>query len=608
MERLARRMSATLSHRGPDDDGTFVDAAVGTALGFRRLSVLDLSSAGHQPMRSHCGRYVLLFNGEIYNAGDLRRELAREDPNLAWRGHSDTEAFLAAVSARGVAAAVEASLGMFAFVVWDAVDRVLWLARDRLGKKPLYYASYGGRFAFASEPKAFLADPEFPRDVDPVALGLYLRFGYVPAPWSIYRAARKLSPAHCGVWNPGSADLRLSRYWDPLAFARDPVTIGRAEAEETLEALLTDAVRRRLVADVPLGAFLSGGIDSSLVVALMRECSPAPVRTFSIRFENRGFDEADHARSVARYLGTDHAEETCSAAAMLEVLPGIADHMDEPFADSSIVPTSVVARMARRHVTVALSGDGGDELFFGYPRYGAHANYAWLWNAPPGVRRTVAAAADRIPRRRFHRAAEALRDDDPDVYKRLVGWWPDGEIRKMTGRAAPPFPVFDAPRDVPAVARPPLQDLETYLPDDILTKVDRASMAVGLEVRAPLLDHRVVEWALRVPPQWKRRAGTTKWLLRRILHRRVPPKLVERPKMGYGVPLADWFRGPLRREMEDRLWSGELVALGLDPGPARALWGRFHSGRPARSDLLWSVYALMRWSERWRTAALSVRT
>jgi asparagine synthase (glutamine-hydrolysing) len=605
MERLVRRMIATLIHRGPDDDGIFVDAGAGIALGFRRLSILDLSSAGHQPMRSECGRYAIVFNGEIYNFEDVRKELARRGQSPSWRGHSDTEVFLAAVSRWGLFAALEASVGMFAFAIWDGVDRVLWLGRDRLGKKPLYYALYNGRFAFASEPKAFLSDPGFPRDVDPDAIDLYLRFGYVPSPLSIYRFAKKLPPAHCATWNPASGELKIERYWDPVALAgRGALAVGEEEAEERLEALLADAVRRRMIADVPLGAFLSGGIDSSLVAALMREGSKAPVKTFSIRFENREFNEADHAREVARHIGTEHHEETCSAAAMLDIVPVLARHMDEPFADSSAIPTFAVSRMTRQHVTVALSGDGGDELFFGYPRYGAYLNHRWLLTAPPRVRRLVAAVAERMPRRRLRRAADVLRQDDPDIYRRLVGLWSEEEIRRMTGRAVASFPAFDEAREaltgVPPETRPPVQDLVTYLPEDILTKVDRASMAVSLEARAPLLDHRVAELALQLPLRFKWRGGTSKWILRRILYKRVPVSLLERPKMGFGVPLTDWFRGPMRDEMEERLSGGELAALGLDPGPARGLWAKFKAGRSHRSDLLWSIFSLVAWSETWR--------
>ena len=609
-------MNACLVHRGPDDHGLWLapdpehpggPATVGLA--HRRLSIVDLSPLGRNPM-SRDGRLCITYNGEVYNFQALRTEL--EALGERFHSQSDTEVILAAYDRWGTAC-LDRFVGMFAFALWDAPRRRLFLARDRLGKKPLYYARYAGRFTFASELKALLADPEFPREIDPEALSLYLQFGYVPAPWSIFRAARKLPPAHFAIWEPSSGSLTIERYWDPVALAAEgPLAIGEKEAEEKLEALLLDAVRLRMIADVPLGAFLSGGIDSSLVVALMREASSAPVKTFSIRFENAEFDEADHAAAVARHLGTEHHEETCSAGAMLDIVSTISSHLDEPFADSSVIPTYAVSRMTRQHVTVALSGDGGDELFFGYPRYQEVARGRWLLNAPRPLRLAIAGVVSRVPRRRFRRAADVLRQNDPDGYARFVAWWGENEVRTMTGGAAVPFAAYreTAARlgGIPADTRPPVVDLVTYLPEDILTKVDRASMAVSLEARAPLLDHRVVELALRLPLDLKWRNGTSKWLLRRILYKRVPPALLERPKMGFGVPLADWFRGALRGTMEDKLASGELEALGLVAEPARALWTDFKAGRSHRTDLLWSLFALISWSKTWRSVRPAATT
>jgi asparagine synthase (glutamine-hydrolysing) len=591
-------MQDTLRHRGPDDEGIWTDPALGVGLAHRRLSIVDLSPLGRNPM-SRNGRLWITYNGEVYNFMELRREL--EGLGESFRSRTDTEVILAAYDRWGIECLAR-FIGMFAFGLWDARARRLFLARDRLGKKPLYYAEYAGRFAFASELKALLADPDFPRDIDPQALDLYLRFGYVPSPFSIFRAARKLPPAHLALWDPAARSLKVERYWDPVAFAAaGPVPISEREAEEKLEALLADAVRLRMIADVPLGAFLSGGVDSSLVVAMMKEVSASPVKTFTIRFENPEYNEADHAAAVARHLGTEHHEETCSAPAMLDIVATMARHMDEPFADSSLIPTYVVSRMTRRHVTVALSGDGGDELFFGYPRFWFSAYLRWLLEAPRGMRNLLAGAVSRIPRRWFRRAADVLRQEDADGYRRFVTYWADGDAERMTGRRSSSYETYDdVTRRLSSLTpqlRLPVLDLVTYLPEDILTKVDRASMAVGLEARPPLLDHRLVEFAVRLPLDLKWRMGTSKWLLRRMLYKRVPRELLERPKMGFGVPLADWFRGPLRAAFEERLAGDGLAALGLDPSPARLLWSDFKARKSNRTDLLWSLHALLSWSE-----------
>lgn len=612
-EGVLAAMSACLAHRGPDDHGLWLapdpgnpggPATVGLAQ--RRLSIVDLSPLGHNPMPRGDGRLCITYNGEVYNFQALRAEL--EASGERFRSQSDTEVVLAAYDRWGTAC-LDRFLGMFAFALWDAPKKRFFLARDRLGKKPLYYARYAGRFAFASELKAFLQDPEFPREIDPEALGLYLRFGYVPAPFSIYRAARKLPPAHFALWEPESGSLRVERYWDPVALARNgPLTIGEREAEERLDALLTDAVRLRMIADVPLGAFLSGGIDSSLVVALMQESSARPVKTFTIRFENAAFDEADHAAAVARHLGTEHSEETCTASEMRDVLDTLPDMFDEPFADSSAIPTYMLSRMTRRHVAVALSGDGGDELFFGYPRYVLNARARWLLDSPRAIREGVARVAASFPARRLRRAAEVLLHDDADRYLRFVARFRSEEVAALTGRPVPPYPAYlEASAGVehlPSVERPPLVDLVTYLPEDILVKVDRASMAVGLEARAPLLDHHVAEFALRLPLALKWRGGTTKWLLRRLLYRRVPRSLVDRPKMGFGVPLADWLNGPLRARMEELLAGPALRALGLDERAARGLWEAFLAGRELRSSSVWALFALLAWAERWKPSPL----
>ena len=598
-------MTDSLRHRGPDGAGVWVSPDGDVELAHRRLSIIDLSAAGRNPMSWDNGRLWITYNGEVYNFQDLRSEL--EGVGCRFRSRTDTEVVLAAYDRWGVEC-LQHFVGMFAFALWDAPRRRLFLARDRLGKKPLYYAEHSGRFAFASELKALVADPEFPREIDRAALSLYLRYGYVPSPHSIFRAARKLPPGHWALWEAGRLTVR--RYWDPIEIALSTRFEGtETEAEEHLELLLKESVRGRMIADVPLGAFLSGGIDSSLVVALMQEQSPRPVKTFTIRFDEPKFNEADHAAAIAAHLGTEHHEQTCGVDQMLELVALLPESLDEPFADSSAIPTYLVSKLARRHVTVALSGEGGDELFFGYPRYHAYARHRSLLAAPQPLRLGLAAVASIIPSRRFQRAAEVLRRDEDDEYSRFVTYWNTKTIRELTGRPAVDYPgyleTYDRITRLPRRERPPLVDLVTYLPEDILTKVDRTSMAVSLEARTPLLDHRVAEFALRLPLRMKWRGGVSKWILRRTLFPRVPRELLDRPKMGFGVPLADWFRESLRAPMEQRIFGPLLEDLGLDPAPARAVWRAFLAGQDHRAELLWSLYALMLWSERWAARANS---
>jgi asparagine synthase (glutamine-hydrolysing) len=495
---------------------------------------------------------------------------------------------------------------MFAFALWDDRHRRLWLVRDRLGKKPLYYSQYDGGLRFASELKAFLVDPRFDRRVNPEALRLYLRYGYVPSPYTIYAGVSKLAPGHFLVAEGG--EIAISRYWDPVAVAAEPPVGIDSDAQSELESRLSLAVRQRQLADVPLGAFLSGGIDSSLVVALLQEQSSIPVRTFSIRFDNPEFNEAHHAAAVARHLGTDHYEETCSDRQLFDIVDKLPELFDEPFADSSAIPTYLVSRIARQHVTVALSGDGGDELFFGYPRYWYHEAGAWALALPRPVQRAAARVASSLPKRRLRRIADVLRSDDPDSYSRFITWWDPADVAALTGAPAGDPPLYrDAEQRSTGVdpnARVGLLDLVSYLPDDILTKVDRASMAVSLEVRAPLLDHRVVEYALRLPLELKRRGRESKWLLRQLLYKRVPRELIDRPKMGFGVPLGDWFRGPLRERMEDFCCGTDLEDLGLEARPVRQLWARFKSGQAHREDQLWQIYVLIAWARRFITTTV----
>jgi asparagine synthase (glutamine-hydrolysing) len=601
-----RTMAATLEHRGPDDEGTWEAPGGEVALAHRRLSIIDLSPLGRNPMSWDDGRLWITFNGEIYNFLELRREL--ESLGHSFKSHTDTEVILAAYDRWGLDS-IGRLAGMFAFALWDRSRRCLWLARDRLGKKPLYYTQYGGCLRFSSELKAFLVDSRFPRRVDPEALRLYLRYGYVPSPYTIYAAARKLAPGHFLVCE--NERVTLSRYWDPVAFASKPTIPTDAEAQEELESRLSLSVRQRRIADVPLGAFLSGGIDSSLIVALLQEQSAIPVRTFSIRFENPEFNEADHAAAVARHLGTDHYEETCAERQLLDIVEKIPDLFDEPFADSSAVPTYLVSRIARQHVTVALSGDGGDELFFGYPRYRYHEAGAWALSLPRPVQRAAASVASNLPTRRLRRIADVLRSDDPDSYSRFVTWWNREDVITLTGAPAGDPPLYrdvqDRSVNLDPNARIGLLDLVSYLPEDILTKVDRASMALSLEVRAPLLDHRVVEFALGLPVSLKRRGHESKWILRQLLYKRVPAELLNRPKMGFGVPLGDWFRGALRERMDEFCSGSDLEDLGLEPRPVRHLWGRFKTGQAHREDQLWQIYALIAWSRRFRSTSAGAR-
>lgn len=596
---LVGAMTDTLCHRGPDDEGAWQSDEGHVALGHRRLSIVDLSPLGRNPMVSSDGRYWITYNGEVYNFRALRAEL--EHSGYTFRSQTDTEVMLAAYDRWGIGC-LQKFVGMFAFALWDATRRELVLARDRLGKKPLYYAEYEGRVAVASELKAIAADRSFPRTVDPRAVALYLRYGYVPAPLSIYQHARKLPPAHYAIVRDGRVDMH--RYWDPVQFAVDRGPTDADMAERRLEDLLRDAVGLRMLADVPVGAFLSGGIDSSLVVALMQEQSGLPVKTFTIRFDDPAFNEADDAAAVARHLKTDHYEQTCDARQMLAVIDLLPDAFDEPFADSSAIPTYLVSRIARDRVTVALSGDGGDELFFGYPRYRHHMNTGWVLGAPRPLRRAAAAVIGAVQRRKFRRAADVLRVEGDDRYHRFISWWHSEEVRQLTRGDAEANPTYVDLRRRAArldpIAQPLLIDLVTYLPEDILTKVDRASMQVSLETRCPLLDHRVVEFALGLPLDLKWRDGTTKWLLRRMLARRVPTALTDRPKMGFGVPLTSWLLGPLRSRADRLFESSQLEAVGIDARRARDEWRRFAAGGSEQSPQIWNLVALAMWAERWQ--------
>jgi asparagine synthase (glutamine-hydrolysing) len=625
MAATARAMADTLAHRGPDDGDVWVDPAAGLALSHRRLSIIDLSAAGRQPMVSACGRYVINYNGEVYSHAEIRADLEARGARL--RGHSDTEVILEACATFGIRPTLERLIGMFAIALWDRETRTLTLVRDRLGIKPVYWSQQGNLFLFASELKALRAHPGWRPELDRDAVAAFLRYAYVPAPLSVFRGVHKLEPGSILTLSRGGQP-QIERFWDARSVVSRAVSqrldLADEEAAERLEHLLKDAIKRRMIADVPLGAFLSGGTDSSTVVALMQAQSARPVRTFSIGFHDGDVDEAPYAKAVAAHLGTDHTELYVNSADALSVIPRLPDWYDEPFADSSQIPTFLVSSITRKHVTVALSGDGGDELFAGYNRY-AFAEGTWnrLRSVPSAVRRGAGRAVEALspmtwdrmlaplPRHlrpsqagdKMHKVAAVLGlEDSEQFYLTLVSQWqkPDALVE---GGHEPHGILWDQSirQAVPDfVERMQFLDLVTYLPDDILAKVDRASMAVSLEARVPLLDHRVVEFAFRLPKRFKRRDGVDKWLLRRVLGRFIPKALIERPKMGFAVPIDVWLRGPLRDWAQALLEPSRLARDGLlRPEPILRAWQEHLAGTHNRQHQLWTVLMLQSWRERW---------
>jgi asparagine synthase (glutamine-hydrolysing) len=628
-EALATEMALAIKHRGPDDAGAWADAKAGIALGHRRLSVIDLSAAGHQPMHSSCGRFVLVLNGEIYNHTSLRTALLNTAPVPVWRGHSDTETLLAGFAAWGVMDTLQLSVGMFAFALWDKVERCLTLGRDRFGEKPLYYGWAGNAFLFGSELKALRAYPQFDNPINRGALALYMQHCTVPAPYSIYEDIFKLEPG-C-VLTLRSVDLldrvlSIKHYWRLTDTIREgmanPVQ-HETEAISLLDGVLREAVALQAVADVPLGAFLSGGVDSSTIVALMQTQSERPVQTFTVGFDEAGFDESPYASAVARHLGTEHHELRVTADDARSVIPLLPQLYDEPFADSSQIPTYLVCQAARQHVTVALSGDAGDELFGGYNRYfwaeRVWNRIAWL---PSPLRQTFGAVIKQVPTERWddfgsmlpgghgiarlgdkayklaHRMKTVKSLDD--LYRSLVTEWPqDMELVKGATRLQT---KLDDTNLVGGIAeaehRMMLWDSLTYLPDDILTKVDRAAMGVSLETRVPFLDHRVAELAWGLPLNMKIRGGEGKWALRQVLYKYVPRELIERPKAGFGIPVGQWLRGPLRDWAEALLDGRRLEQEGyLNAAPIREIWQQHLSGRHDWTVRLWAVLMFQAWLE-----------
>lgn len=627
LKALAKGMAGALRHRGPDAQGAWVDAEAGIALGHTRLSIMDLSPAGAQPMLSHNGRFVISYNGEIYNAVELRAEL--EGAHRQFRGHSDTEVLVEAIAAWGVEDTAERLIGMFAFAVFDRQEHVLTLVRDRLGIKPVYWGRIDGRVVFASELKAFAALPDFSPVIDRDALAAYLCTGYVPAPASIYQGIEKLEPGTL-VEVRGDGEVRQERYWSLLDVAvsgqSSPLCVDEKQATEQLESLLTDAVTRRMVADVPLGVFLSGGIDSATVTALMQANSTKPVKSFSIGFQEADYNEAVHAKAVAKHLGTDHTELYVTPEQALSIVPKLPQIYDEPFADASQIPTFLVSEMTREHVTVALSGDGGDELFAGYNRYGQGLRVARALRLLPGpvsagVSRLIGAmspgAWDRLfrvvpagarPRligEKLHKLEAVLDANPDDYYATLISPWREA-WSLVEGATRPEPPAFSKSvreRLNDELSWMQYADGVTYLPDDVLTKVDRASMAVSLEARVPLLDHRVASFAWTLPQEFKLRDGQGKWLLRQVLHKYVPKQLVERPKMGFSVPIDAWLRGPLKDWAADLLDTATGSRTGLlDPAPIREKWAEHQSGRRNWHAFLWNVLMFEAWRRTYRAA------
>lgn len=617
-------MTQILRHRGPDSGGLWIQTDAGLALGHRRLAIRDLSPLGHQPMTSPDGRYVLSYNGEIYNTEALTADLAKQ--GITPRGASDTEVLLLTCATFGIDAALERLLGMFAFALWDRKERRLTLARDRFGVKPLYWMREKQRFCFASELKGLRVLPDWHPDLNHDALALLLRYGYIPAPHCIWKGAFKLPAAHrMDITEHG--DVTLRRYWDPrdhvLEGQEHPFDLAQSNEERhiaELDSLLTDAVRRRMIADVPVGAFLSGGIDSSCVTALMQKCSATPVQTFCIGFEETGYDEAPHAAAVARHLGTRHTELYLTARDAHAIIPDLPVIYDEPFADASQIPTALLSALTRRSVTTALTGDGGDELFAGYGRYAECLRRMPRFSPPTVWRRGLAAALrsqtpatwdalsrwlpprfrPRNPGARLHNYADLVLEGSPSAFYHryfMQYWWHPSTILR-TG--CPPPTLADdplLPRHITAdLPRMQYMDIMMYLGEDILTKVDRASMYHSLETRVPLLDARVFAWACRIPNAWRLRHGAGKYLLRRVLHKYVPRELVERPKMGFGIPVGQWLRGPLREWVEDLLSEERLRREGIfRPSPLREAWQRHDEGRANWEYPLWIVLMFQAW-------------
>jgi len=618
---------ASLSHRGPDDSGLFLDEKAGVGIGHRRLSILDLSRAGRQPMSSDDGKVHIAHNGEVYNFREIRETLMGYGHHF--RTHTDTEVILKAYLQWGIDC-LQRFVGMFALALWDGRTRRLFLARDRLGIKPLYYYFDGKTLLFGSELKALMAFEDYERTIDGDAIGLFLHYQYVPAPRTIFQKTYKLLPGQYLIYD--GKEMTLHTYWGlPERRQDEEREKGKEEIEalSELDDLLTQAISDRLISDVPLGALLSGGIDSSLVVALMQKVSKSSVRTFSIGFREPGYNEAPWASKVAEHLGTDHTEFYVTPNDALEVIPHLPEIYDEPFADASAVPTFLVSRLARSQVTVALSGDGGDEQFAGYVRYwSTRAMATTFQRLPESVRKSLGLTLGKIPSswiercyvpwRRFlpqrlrvanfpdkwEKLIRLMHESQlPELYRMTICIWPEMDIEGLMGGSLPESQyekIFRETVGWPLLSRLMRVDQKTYLPDAMLTKVDRASMGVGLEVRVPLLDHRVVEYTSGLPDTFKYRNGKGKYLLRRLLARYMPESLFERPKMGFGVPIDRWFRGELKEMLLDYLSPKRLKEEGLfEPNLVQEKIKEHLSGEINHQYRLWTLLMWEMWRERW---------
>jgi len=630
LELTCKKMVGTLHHRGPDYSSVWVNNEFGVALGHSRLSIIDLSPAGHQPMKSKCGRYIMVFNGEIYNHLNMRKKIESSGFINQWQGHSDTETLVTAISLWGIEKALQNCVGMFALALWDNKNKALILARDRMGEKPIYYGWQGNAFIFGSELKALKIHPAFNNSINRDALCLLLRHNTIPSPYSVYQGISKLSPGCILTLTQESKEPKIESYWSMKSVVEsglaNPFEGDEQQALSELERVLSKSVSNQMMSDVPLGAFLSGGIDSSTIVALMQSQSSNKIKTFSIGFNERGYDEAKHAKDVAKYLGTDHTELYITTDEAVNVIPKLPSIYDEPFSDSSQIPTYLVANLAKQNVTVSLSGDGGDELFGGYNR---HVWVKSIWNKthhlPLFSRRLILHAITSLPQsvwdRFFHHCSKVLpsryrvsqagdkmyklarviaAESPAAMYRNLISHWNHPESI-ILGSKEPNTLLTDTS------AIPDLYDIEnrmmfldsvTYLPDDILTKVDRAAMAVSLETRIPMLDHRVVELAWRIPLKMKIKNGQGKWLLRQLLHKHVPKELVERPKMGFGVPIDTWLRGSLRDWAESLLEPSRLRREGFfNTDEVRKKWEEHILGKRDWQYQLWDILMFQAWLE-----------
>lgn len=627
-KRAIASMTDAIVHRGPDSYGHWQDEDIGVAMGMRRLAILDLSSAGAQPMTSADGRYIIVFNGEIYNFREVRARLDQACMAPNWRGHSDTEVLLAAICAWGLSSAVQACNGMFAFALWDRKTRTLNLAIDRFGEKPLFYGWMGGTFLFGSELKALMAHPDWAGQIDRQSLALFFRFAYVPAPHCIFRGLRKMEPGtivalQANPHGKGRNDPAIENYWSAhdaiIAAQREPLSISEADAVGEFDARLADAVRLRMESDVPLGAFLSGGFDSSAIVAMMQRQSAKPVRTFSIGFTERGYDEAPYARAIAKHLKTDHTELYVTPREAMDVIPKLPEIYDEPFADSSQIPTFLVAQLARRHVTVALSGDGGDELLGGYARYFVSNRllpsvtrfpFALRQAAARGIVGVGADKWDAIYRtltfgrgsglvgdRALKFAALLAQRSQLSGYRSIISNWQDPAML-LSGTQEPATWLDDQsklPPNLSFIEKMMLLDTVTYLPGDILTKVDRATMAVSLEGRVPFLDPNLLNFVWRLPLHYRIRGMVGKWLLRQTVYRYIPPSLIDRPKTGFGIPLRDWLNGPLKPWASAFLQTSILEAEGISADHVMQTWKEHQSGTRNAQHLLWPILMFLAW-------------